>query len=233
LNVLGFPWRPRGDFWPHDSTAGGAYMKGIPVISLFMAVAALGSSAVTLRQTADSSGHDQSATVAVQDVKISALQKDVEQQGDEIRRLRWSMGYLRESIDLTARGAGTLDLADKGYCRVEGGNGFFLVSCLDVRPYLDGFKLNLRIGNPLNAEYHGFKLTARWGPRYAGHYSDLEGYRKWSEGMRKREMSFSEALLPGRWNVVEFIIPQTQAGDLACLQLSMETNTVSLGVPWR
>lgn len=79
--------------------------------------------------------------------------------------------YATERIELLEeylglRGGAHLNpstLGDFGLLRTDVGT--FLISIDDVEPYLEGYKLKLKIGNITSATYGQFKLSIEWGPK--------------------------------------------------------------------
>jgi hypothetical protein len=56
-----------------------------------------------------------------------------------------------------------LSATSKGYAFLDCNAGRLLVSCDGATPYLDGYKVSLAIGNPLNVTFSGFRLAVRSG----------------------------------------------------------------------
>jgi|SRR5581483_2447180 len=205
-------------------------MKGIPVVSLCVATAALGSSAITLQQA---SGPQYPASAAVAyETRVAALQRDLEDQQAKFQTLCRSVGSLRESVARASPDTFvTLDTSTREFGRVDANCGFFLVSCYDVQPYLNGYKVRLRIGNPLAARFVGFNLAVSWGPRCPDAAAGSDAFSRWLVGLKRRDFSFTDTLQPGRWNEVECVLPQAAASEIGCVRVSIKTNTVSLSVP--
>ncbi len=53
----------------------------------------------------------------------------------------------------------------KSYSYISTDKGVFLFAVDGVEPFLDGHKILLRIGNPMNMTFSGFKLKVRYGKR--------------------------------------------------------------------
>lgn len=112
------------------------------------------------------------------------------------------------------------------YQRLDNDEAFFVVSLEDATPYLDGYKVIIRIGNLMSARYSGFSLQGTWGPRYDWDKYTDESYKKWEAQKQSKEFSFTNALLPGTWNRVELTLPSTAATQLGFLEISIKTDTV-------
>lgn len=111
------------------------------------------------------------------------------------------------------------------YQRLDGTLGFFLVSLNRVEPYLDGQRVFLDIGNPSSISFDGFTLSAEWGKRVP---DDTKQWEQWNAGLRQKELSFTDTLLPGMWTRVDFVLAPAPTTEFGHLALSIQTDTVSL-----
>lgn len=139
----------------------------------------------------------------------------------------------------------TLDPASKGYSSVSTDKGVFLFSVDGAEPFLDGHKIILKIGNPMNMTFLGFKLKVRYGKRPPAFPSFEAGdtnavailqkweqdWQAWEKTVRKTEFSFTDSLQPGAWNKIDFILRETKPEDVAHLEVSIETDQISLRKP--
>jgi hypothetical protein len=157
--------------------------------------------------------------------EIAAVRKDVEKLRQE-SEINWMV--LREDAP---RRVVELDPAKKDYSRLDASSGFFLVSCRNVQPYLDGFKVTIRIGNPLNCSFDGFEVGTEWGPRYQGALKDGAAYATWRSAVRLQVFSFPDSLTKGHWNDVDLILAGTKPGDLGYIKVYINTPTASLAIP--
>lgn len=121
-----------------------------------------------------------------------------------------------------------------GYESIETNSGRFLIACDNVQPYLDGQKLQLRIGNLNLATYSGFKLKAKWGPKapkfLAQTHDKNFGLRwdQWKRSLREKEIELTADLKPGAWNAVEIVLAPAKSDELGYIELSMTTDKVML-----
>ena len=98
---------------------------------------------------------------------VEQLKKQVADLQENVNSL-WQQIYNEISdIQNLKRSSATFDPAspDK-YIRVETDAGSLLVSLGKVEPYLDGYKVELQVGNPLAATFKGFEIAATWAPRF-------------------------------------------------------------------
>jgi len=119
-----------------------------------------------------------------------------------------------------------------GFDKVESTSGFFLVSLQNVQPYLDGQRVTLHVGNPLSVTYSGFKIKATWSTRMPKfdptdrQYSEKQ--RAWNAGKQQKEIALTQALRPGAWNTVSFVVAPAKAENFGYLEVGIETNQVRM-----
>jgi exonuclease VII small subunit len=116
-----------------------------------------------------------------------------------------------------------LDPTQKVYQRIDTYAGPFYIVLDDVTPFPGGYKLKLRIGTPLCANFSGFKLFIRWGK---GQKS--EKYVKWIKSLKYKEISYAEQLFAGRYTKVTLVLSPATIEEIEYMELSMETEAVSL-----
>lgn len=136
--------------------------------------------------------------------RIAALEARTDNLNRQVVRLQMSQNpYASVLIDVSSPG---------GYQRVDTTAGFFLIALRDAKPYLDGYKLFLNIGNPSSVTYSGFALHVTWG---------------WGD-QQEKDFSFTQDLGPASWNKVELVIAPAKTEDLKLLSVSMTTDRVLL-----
>ena len=89
----------------------------------------------------------------------------------------------------------------KKYQKINTYSGSFLVGLNDVKPYLDGYKLILFIGNPSTASYEGFSLKIKWGREFdhKEFNSNPSAYNDWEKSLQeKKSVIYSDAVA---WNL--------------------------------
>jgi len=164
---------------------------------------------------------------------VPASHDEVETLRTEIRNLRQQVFQLKGKVSRYE--SISLDPTEKGYSRINTSSGFFLIAVRDTKPYLDGYRLSLAVGNPSTVRYDGFKLAVSWQapiPKQKDEESS-EQYSKrldeWSQGGHEKEFTFTETLRPSSWNRISIVISPATAEDLKQLTIdSMETDRVIL-----
>ena len=70
-------------------------------------------------------------------------------------------------------------------------------------------------------------LKLKWGPRRD---SSAKGFdeRSWRASLQEKELAMRETLRPGAWNPVSFALAPADIDTFGYLELSMETDDVSL-----
>src|SRR5262249_7141847 len=146
------------------------------------------------------------------------LRRQVDSLGWELQNLRGQILVLRSSAAPNYQSV-QLDPTEKGYERIDTVSGFFLISCDDAKPYLDGYKLSLRVGNPTTATYSGFRFNVRWGGTFQSP-SDTTFHQK--------DVSFTNTLKPASWNNVDLVITPATPEEMKSIFVSMETPEMKL-----
>jgi len=209
--------------------------KKLPAIVLFIALLAIGLSLAFLYQ----SQVQQSASLSLERARLTRIENELavlhiefQQHKENYDKFVQAFTMLIQSGSLSStKKVATLDTTQKSYGKVDTSNGFFLVSCQNTEPYLDGQKLTLNIGNPLNAGFSGFKVNVRWGPRYSGKKEDVEAYVNWQRSLKYKEFTFPDILEAGRWNKVEIVLADTSPASVSYLEVGLVTDSLSLLVP--
>lgn len=158
------------------------------------------------------------AKIAALESELAALKRNSDSDGRSINYLLSQAEFKNQWV--------SLDPASPGFHRVNSSAGFFLVSFQSAQPYLDGYKVVLRIGNPTVAVYEGVKISAAWGAR--GRADD-----RIPPKLRNMDVNLPGRLEPGSWNDVEMVLPATQSNEMGEVRVALETNRVSLFVPRR
>jgi len=119
----------------------------------------------------------------------------------------------------------TFDTSDQGYFVVNSETGVFFVRLKKAAPYLDGYLLQLSVGNPMNATYNGATLKIWWGPAYdpgKGTYED------WEKSLSYKEVKVADELTAGYWTDVDAILSPASSEDMKTVRLGIVTDKVQL-----
>jgi hypothetical protein len=93
--------------------------------------------------------------------------------------------------------------------------------------FLGGYKLILHLGNPSSATYNGFVLKGKWGKNFDYTQTSLK-YEDWEKSLNEKTVTYVNDLRPGSWNTVELILSPAKSEELEHVELSMQTDKVSL-----
>lgn len=199
--------------------------------------------------------------IEAQQVEIASFEKttlsSLENKSDLINQsLTSSFSNLNASVNLDianlkqsvyGQKSAILDPSDKGYSYINTDKGVFLFTIDGADTFLDGHKIILRIGNPMNMTFSGFKLRVVYGRRppempstdISKTYDEnratsqkwWEDRRAWAKTVRTKDITFTDTLESGAWNKVNFILPDTKPEDVAYIDVSIFTDQVSLRKP--
>jgi nitrous oxide reductase len=136
--------------------------------------------------------------------EVDTLKKSVESQADLIDYLKVDGKYTQKKLSehsgklfvlesqINRFETATFDFGEKGYSRLDCESGFFLVVVEDVKPFANGVRVSLRIGNPLSATFRNFTVKAKWGktmPKF-GEANWSQAYYEWTKSLTEKEFSF-------------------------------------------
>lgn len=116
--------------------------------------------------------------------KIEFLMEYVGKLSEQIQALDRRLDYSELPEDETWT---ELNTTQKSYLPIKTRVGILFVALDNITPYLDGYRLTIRIGNPSSATLNGFQLSAQW-------------------GTNRQTFSHADKLSAGRWSKIEFII---------------------------
>jgi hypothetical protein len=115
--------------------------------------------------------------------------------------------------------------AEPAFQRLNSSMGTFAVSVNDIRAHADGARVRLDVGNLTTATYKGAVFSVKWGTRFD---STTMKYLEWWETVRETKHKANIDLRPGAWNKVTLTLPGVPPEKLGYLELSMETDVISL-----
>jgi len=182
------------------------------------------------------------------------LRGEVRDLGDKVLKLSMnssSSDYLQTSVNLLFeqveqdKRAIFDPTASEGYQRLNTSVGSLVVSIQDVKPYGDGVKVRVEIGNPTTAQVTRGTFKVKWGsrgpilPEWSA--SDSEGSSRrygewkkasteWKKTLKEREVEFTEKLLPGTWSNVDLKLPGTPPDQFGYLELQLLTQQIGLRI---
>jgi len=162
------------------------------------------------------------------DQKMTSVEQQINSLQTEINQLRSKIFVIELTRDVYNKIQ--LDTSSKGFQRIDTSCGSFMVSLIDVKPYSNGYKLILNIGNPYSARFSGLKLKAKWGSPFnfkdAG--GDFSTYEKWQKSLQEKETLFVIDIMPSTWNRVELILAPAKTEELGYIELSMSVDKIAL-----
>jgi len=143
----------------------------------------------------------------------------------EVQRLHWDIVFLKSRVETLEAGEATVSSEQQGYDVAKTKFGPFTVSTRGATPYLDGYKINLRIGNLTNANFNGAKLKLGWGPPY-----DPKKHEEWEKAQKKREISITNKLASGSFTDVEVILTPAKPDEIKSFTVGFELDQLELRV---
>lgn len=165
----------------------------------------------------------------------AALQSEIDELRNRVDSLDEGLARQVESLSARADLPWKIEVdatAAGPYQQVFTSAGWFLLSVHDARPYLNGFRVSLDIGNPSFVTYDGVKLKVSWGAKSEKDLTTFEVFERLSEGLppirKDKEIDLTNVLDPGKWNRVTVDLLPSTVEELKYLGISIEPNTISL-----
>ena len=176
--------------------------------------------------------------VSCQGNEIKDIKDRLSTVSQEMSELQMAVAVQQLRFESETMKMAELDPTLQAYAVATTNNGPLLVSCEDIKPYGDGQKLTLTIGNPLNMTFNGFSLVVRYGARAPALSPDststsamlnwMNARKEWRNNLKEKKETYSDKLLPGSWNGISLTIAPCKAEELGYLAIEISTNNVGL-----
>jgi len=144
---------------------------------------------------------------------------------EQIKSLHSDIFRLQLRVSALESGEATVSTVEEGYDVAKTKFGPFTVSTRGATPYLDGFKVKLRIGNLTNANFNGAKLNIAWGPPF-----DEKNVAEWSKNQKQKEIELTTRFLSGAFTDVEIALTPAKAEEIKSFTVGIELNQLTLHV---
>jgi hypothetical protein len=155
--------------------------------------------------------------------QVASLEKRVKSLETRAEVLPYLLGNKQDRITSV-----TLDVSQHVFQRLDTEVGSLLILLDDVSPYLNGYKVRLRIGNPSDADFADVKIKTKWSKQYQWDKYDEVSYKEWESHLHEGETSLAYDLQAGAWNKVELILIPAAPEELGYLSVSVEANSVKM-----
>lgn len=157
---------------------------------------------------------------------------------DELKELRSEINQLRRRISSLEASEATVSTEEEGYDVARTKFGPLIVSTRSATPYLDGYKVTLRIGNLTSANFNGVKLNLAWGiprvktdaPLHAG-LDDFDEWLKWHKLQKKKEVALTTTLDSGAFIDIEVTLTPAKPEEIKSFTVGFELDQLQLRVP--
>lgn len=159
--------------------------------------------------------------VAALENSNAALAAKIADQEKTITDLSLDVFLLKNDDDMAA-----LSSTDEGYSLAKSDFGPLPVFLEKVEPYLAGFRLTLRIGNPTTATFNGAKLKVRW--HSATPKVLAAGAVPSAPKMNEQEVALTQALRPGMYTRAHVILSPATPDDIKNFWVGVDTDQIAL-----
>lgn len=164
--------------------------------------------------------------------RIAALEGKLAENEKTMEQVRASLEFLALRVLVLENGEeAALSCTEQGYSFVPTQLGKFMISCDDLKPFGDGYKVTLRVGNPHFVTLNGVKLTVRYGPRMpqaAGSGPQRVAWDEWQHSVREKSVDLNNVLLPAAWNRVDVVLAPAKAEEVGFIGVKMVVDKLTL-----
>jgi len=167
------------------------------------------------------------AAIAKLQLKVNRLESTVEDNAASIAGIN-----ARLNVDESQWSSADFDPMQPGFERIDAlsGIGIFAVSVQDVRPFGDGVRVKLGLGNLLTATISGVSLKIKYGPREPS-LTDPNfaiDFSKWQRAVQSESEGLTASLRPGSWNPVYINLPGIKPQNFGYISISISTKEIVL-----
>lgn len=149
---------------------------------------------------------------------------------EEVRKLQTNLLKLQFRVDALESGGALVSTEEQGYGIAKTNFGAFTISANAVTPYLDGFKVKLRIGNLTSANFNGAKIAVSWGGAkdiFEQIVNDVEGG---SKNRKKKEVSVTNQFPSGAFTDLEVVLTPAKPEEIKTLWVGIQLDQLALRV---
>jgi hypothetical protein len=161
---------------------------------------------------------------AIAEMKAAESAKSLQPSGPDWGKIETNLLDLQFQIWGASRKWVTIDPRQTGYQRIDSEPLPLLISAEKLESYLDGYRLELKIGNPYRMTLHGCTIDYQWNkaPDFT-HADDI--YRG---SLKSNEVALAVSLKEGCWNSVTLTVCPASAEEITNLRVSMQSKEVWL-----
>jgi hypothetical protein len=125
----------------------------------------------------------------------------------------------------------TFNLSEEGFQHVDSEVGAFLVSIHDAKPYGDGTRLTVRVGNVTSADFSGATLSLKYGrkiPENEDGTINIEELEKPQYEAKSKEHKILERVRAASWNPVTVSLPGIKPDELGYIHIGITADQIYL-----
>jgi hypothetical protein len=142
----------------------------------------------------------------------------------QMNELRGELSVVSARVTALESGDATVSAEEEGYDVAKTKFGPFTVSTRGATPYLDGYKIKLRIGNLTNANFNGAKLNVGWGLPY----SQNVNINTWSKSQKTKTFDLTNVIRSGSFTDMEVALTPAKPDEIKQFTVGIELNILAL-----
>lgn len=158
--------------------------------------------------------------------RIADLEKRLRDLESKVSVLEFSSNDAMNRLGNLEHESATFDPSTPNkFAAADSGIGLFLFSLGNAEPYLDGYKVDIQIGNLTTALVTNYSIDATWAARR----KQGDGWIAWYKSQKHKTFSpTGSPLLSGQWTTVQLILPDTKPSEFGYLDLKLNVVQVSM-----
>lgn len=155
--------------------------------------------------------------------RLESLENELPQVKTELESLKVETSALKSQAQLAEileklKNVAYLTPGADGYSIVTYDLGSLTMQLDDVKPYANGSKVTLKIGNPMFTSINGLKMKIEWGKVDANGTPD-------NNNLKSKALTLSQVIQAGKWNAVPFVLDGVAPQELGFVRVSEISHT--------
>jgi hypothetical protein len=131
---------------------------------------------------------------------------------NKVTGMELDLAFLKIQVNNMSNGFANVSTEEKGYAIAQTKYGSFVVRCKNVTPYLDGYKVQIGIGNLTTAQFTGAKIHLVWGKDF----------------INRKDMSVTNKFPPGRYTTIEVVLTPAKPEDIKTFTMNLDFDVLGL-----
>lgn len=159
------------------------------------------------------------------DIRIDAVARAASAAEGQVKDLGLEIDALKLRVETleSQRSSATVKTDAQGYDIARTKHGPVTVSAVGVTPFLDGFKVQLRVGNLTGASFEGAKVKVEWGLPW-----DPKAAQEYFKSRKSKDFSVTQTFRAGSFTDVEVAVTPAAPSEVKELEVGLQFNSMRM-----